>query len=290
MLEMFMNVLGRRTMYARRSIRSEPYDETDDETVKEVGFVKIQEQLVIITGASRGLGKAIAEAFYREGAYVVINYLKNEEAAMALQHALGARAIALRGDVFKESDMEALVAQAEKTFDRPVTTMVANAIDYMFSPEKRKTADILSWPDIKRQLNYSVKHVHNLTRACLPSMQKNSFGRIIVIGSNLLHHPVVPYHDYIVGKGALLGWMRSISRDLGQDNITVNMVSPGLIQITDASKHTPDSVFTMLASEASLGRTVSPEEVADAVLFFASPWSRAITGQELIVDAGLVVH
>lgn len=115
------------------------------------------------------------------------------------------------------------------------------------------------------------------------------FGRIINIGTNLVQHPVVPYHDYTTAKAALLGFTRNMANELGADGITVNMVSGGLLKITDASKATTDEVFEAIKNSTPLRKVTAPEEVADAVLFFASPWARAVTGQNLLVDGGLVM-
>ncbi|PSJ19940.1 short chain dehydrogenase, partial [Halomonas sp. ND22Bw] len=92
---------------------------------------------------------------------------------------------------------------------------------------------------------------------------------------NLFQNPVVPYHDYTAGKAALLSLTRTLSHDLGPDNITVNMISGGLLRTTDASSATPEAVFELIAQNTPLRRVTTPEEFADAALFFASPWARA---------------
>lgn len=125
-------------------------------------------------------------------------------------------------------------------------------------------------------------------QAVLPNMRKAGFGRIINIGTNLFQHPVVPYHDYTATKAALLSLTRTFADDLGPEGITVNMVSGGLLRTTDASAATPEEVFDFIASGTPLRKVTSPAELADAVLFFASPWARGVTGQNLIVDGGLV--
>jgi len=251
----------------------------------------LSEQLVLVTGSSRGLGAAIAEAFVREGARVVVNYVRNREAAEALVRRLGEdRAIAVQADVIKTKDVEDLVRAARERFGMPVTTLVINAVDYAFDPEKRPTVETLEWPGLVRQFSLAVLQTYLLVRAVLPDMREAGFGRIVAVGTNLVHDPVVSYHDYIAAKGALLAFVRSLARDLGLYGITANVVSPGLIHITDASRHIPEEVFRRVAEASALRRVVTPEEVADAVLFFASPWARAITGQELVVDGGLVMH
>src|SRR5699024_5942769 len=120
-------------------------------------------------------------------------------------------------------------------------------------------------------------------------MQKQKFGRIINIGTNLVQDPVVPYHNYNTGEAALLGFTRSMAKELGPDGIAVNMVSGGLLRETDASAATPDAVFELIEEGTPLQKVTTPEDAADAILFFASPWSRAVTGQNLVVDGGLVM-
>ena len=119
-------------------------------------------------------------------------------------------------------------------------------------------------------------------------MKHAGFGRIINIGTNLVQNPVVPYHDYTAAKAALLAFTRTTAQDLGQYGINVNMLSGGLLQTTDASKATPDFVFDLIAQSTPLRRVITPEEFAAAILMFLSPYSRAVTGQNLIVDGGLV--
>ena len=128
----------------------------------------------------------------------------------------------------------------------------------------------------------------NVAQAALPAMRERHFGRVINIGTNLFQNPVVPYHDYTAAKAALLSLTRTLAADLGPDGITVNMVSGGLLRTTDASAATPEAVFDLIASSTPLRQVTTPDEFADAVLFFASPWARAVTGQNLVVDGGLV--
>lgn len=120
-------------------------------------------------------------------------------------------------------------------------------------------------------------------------MQEQGSGRIVNVGTNLFQNPVVPYHDYTAAKAALLSLTRTLAKDLGRHGVTVNMVSGGLLRTTDASAATPEEVFDLIASSTPLGRVTTPEEFADAVLFFASPWARSVTGQNLVVDGGLVM-
>ena len=133
-----------------------------------------------------------------------------------------------------------------------------------------------------------MKGALNTLQAALPGMRAQGFGRIVNVGTNLFQNPVVPYHDYTAAKAALLSLTRTAANDLGPQGITVNMVSGGLLRSTDASAATPEAVFDYIAANTPLRSVTTPAEFADAALFFASPWARAVTGQNLVVDGGLV--
>ena len=156
--------------------------------------------------------------------------------------------------------------------------------------EARETVDTIQWDDYQTQLEGAVQGALHLLKACLPGMREAGQGRFVGISSNLVQDPAVPYHDYTTGKAALLGFVRNVAQELGDEGITANLVSGGLLDRTDASAATSDAVFDIIRQNTPRGTVTTPEEVADAVLFFASPWARAVTGQTLIVDGGLVMQ
>ena len=248
----------------------------------------LNEQTVLVTGAGRGLGAAIATAFAREGARVVLNYRNSKEAAETLASSLGDRAIGLQADVQDAKAVKHMVADAAKKLG-PITTVVHNALaDYSFNGDARATVETLSASEMLSQHSTAVLGALNVIQATSPAMAASHFGRIITIGTNLVQNPVVPYHDYTSAKAALMALTRTTAADLGPKGITVNMVSGGLLRTTDASAATPSEVFDYIAGVTPLRSVTTPAEAADAVLFFASPWARAVTGQNLIVDGGLV--
>ena len=248
----------------------------------------LADQIVLVSGAGRGLGAAIAAAFAREGARVAINYRHSKDQAEALAARLGERTLAVAGDVRDASAVRAMVERISAVWDAP-TTLVHNALaDYRFNGEARDTLDTLSAEALNAQFDTAVNGALNLIQTLSPAMAARGFGRIVTLGSNLVQNPVVPYHDYTAAKAALLALTRTAAAELGPQGITVNMVSGGLLRVTDASAATPDAVFAMIADSTPLRSVTTPEEAADAVLFFASPWARAVTGQNLIVDGGLV--
>jgi len=250
----------------------------------------INKQTVLITGAGRGLGSAISRSFHREGAKVIINYRKSYESAKRLSDSLGNNVTIIQGDI---RNKEEVIQMNKKLVDQKIiiNTIVHNAIDdYKFNGEQRKKIDEIDWKDFQNQIETSQKGFLNLLNIFTPNMRKNHFGRFITVGTNLFQNPVVPYHDYTAAKGGLLSITRTAAIDLGKFNITVNMISGGLLKITDASKDTPEEVFNYIKSITPLRKVTTTDDFSDAVLFFSSPWSRAVTGQNLIVDGGLVLN
>lgn len=249
----------------------------------------LDQHCVLVTGGARGLGLAISQAFLAQGARVVINYRRSADAAQALAAEYPHTALALQADVTQPEQVAALVEAAHAHFQAPITTVVNNAlVSFTFNGDARPTIDTLRWRDMNQQLEGAVQGALNTVQATVAGMRQQAFGRIINIGTNLFQNPVVPYHDYTAAKAALLSFTRTLAHELGPDNITANMVSGGLLRSTDASSATPEEVFDLIADSTPLRRVTTPAEFADAVLFFASPWARAVNGQNLIVDGGLV--
>nr|WP_209021186.1 3-oxoacyl-ACP reductase [Allopusillimonas ginsengisoli] len=258
-------------------------------SMKDHPILPLDQQVVLVTGGARGLGASLTTAFLREGARVVINYLSSSQRAQELAASAPGRAIAVQADVTRPDQVAAMLAQAQQAFGAPVTTVVNNALPaFTFNGDARPHADTLTWVNMTQQLEGVVCGALNTIQAAMPGMEQGGFGRIINVGTNLFQNPVVPYHDYTAAKAALLSLTRTLSHDLGPKGITVNMVSGGLLRTTDASAATPEEVFDLVAAGTPLRRVTTPDEFADAILFFASPWSRSVTGQNLVVDGGLV--
>lgn len=243
---------------------------------------------VLITGAGRGLGAAIARSFAQQGAQVAINYRQSHVEAEALAAELGPRTAAFQADVTNPTQVGAMVEAICTRFGAP-NVLVHNALaDFSFNGDARIRLDQMHWVDIARQTETAVGGALHCLHTLQPHFAAQGFGRVIMIGTNLMQNPVVPYHDYTAAKGALLALTRTAAKELGPLGVTVNMVSGGLLRTTDASAATPEAVFDIIAAQTPLGQVTTPDAMADAVLFFASPWARAVTGQNLIVDGGLV--
>ena len=248
-------------------------------------------KLVLVSGAGRGLGASIAKSFVNSGYKVAINYFNSAKEAEDLSRRLGDSAQAFKADIRDENEILNMYKEINSHFSSYPDILVNNAMaNYVFNGDLRKKAEDISWKEIQDHLDVTIKGSLNLIQGLIPKMKDKKFGRIINIGTNLVQNPVVPYHDYTIAKGGLLALTRTFAKDLGQFGITVNMVSGGLLKVTDASAATPDEVFEAIAQMTPLQKVTTVQDFADAVVFFASDASRAITGQNLTVDGGLTFN
>jgi len=250
-------------------------------------------QVVVVTGASRGIGAAIARAFAKEQALVVVNYLRNAQAADEVVRQCreaGGDAFAVQADVTQPEQAAALVERVIEEAGR-LDVLVNNAFrPYAFDPEQRATFGELAWADYQSQFEGSVGAAFHVCRAALPHFRQRAQGSIVNIVSDLVEQPVVPYHDYATAKSALVGFSRNLASELGPLGVRVNCVAPGLVHPTAGSAGTRAQFREGLMAATPLRRLAQPEDVAGPVLFLASPWSAFMTGQVLLVDGGLVMR
>lgn len=254
--------------------------------------MNFQNKTILVTGASRGIGAAIAKAFAAEGAAVAVNYLKNREAVdttVAACEAAGGAALAFQADVTDRKAVDCLVEAVLGEFGK-IDVLVNNAFHpYSFDPETRKMHWELEWSDYQRQIDGAVKAAHGLIQAVLPNMLSRAEGSIINIATDLVARPSIPYHDYTTAKAALIGFSRNLAVELGPLGIRVNTVAPGLVYPTDASRATKEAVKDSIIAQTPMRRIATPRDVTGPVLFLASEWSNFMTGQTLYVDGGLVM-
>ncbi|SFE17729.1 SDR family oxidoreductase [Paracidovorax konjaci] len=250
-------------------------------------------QVVLVTGAGRGIGAAIARAFAQEGATVAVNHLSNDAAAadtVAACRAAGGDAWAARADVGDAAAAQALVEGVLLEAGR-IDVVVNNAFrPYTFDPRRRALFDSLQWSDYQAQFDGAAGSAFHVCRAVLPHLRQRARGSIVNIATNLVEHPVVPYHDYTTAKAALIAFSRNLAAEVGPQGIRVNCVAPGLVYPTQASQATPEALRESITAATPLRRIARPEDVAGPVLFLASEWSGFMTGQVLYVDGGLVMR
>ena len=259
--------------------------------------MNLRGKVVLVTGASRGIGAAIAAAFVREGATVVINYLSNDAAAEQAVAACikagkdaGGDAWAIKADVGDAQAVQAMVDSIALDAGG-IDIVVNNAFrPYTFDPEQRSHFETLDWSRYQSQFDGAVGATFNVCRAVLPLMRKRARGSIVNIVSNLVEHPVVAYHDYSTAKSALVGFSRNLASEFGPQGIRVNCVAPGLVYPTQGTQGSKESFRESLMAVTPLRRLARPEDVAGPVLFLASDLSSFMTGQVLLVDGGMVMR
>lgn len=239
----------------------------------------------IVTGASRGIGRAIALALARAGADVVVNY--NGQAAAAEEvvariREMGRQAVTCRADVSIPAEAVKLVNVAVEQLGA-VHILVNNA-----GITRDNLVMRLAEEDWDRVLEVNLKGAFNTIKAASRLMLKARWGRIINISSIVGITGNAGQASYAASKAGLIGLTKAVARELGSRNITVNAVAPGFI-LTDMTASLPENVKEKMLGQVALGRFGQPEEVAAVVVFLASEGAGYITGQTIVVDGGLTM-
>jgi 3-oxoacyl-[acyl-carrier protein] reductase len=239
----------------------------------------------IVTGASRGIGRAIALKLAAEGANVVVNYNVNEAAANEVAEqvrSLGSQAAVVQADVSIAADAERLVQAATAAFDK-IEILINNA---------GITRDMLvmrmSEEDFDAVVDTNLKSAFLVTKAVLRPMLRQRYGRIVNITSISGIMGNAGQANYAASKAGLIGLTRSIAREVASRNIVCNAVAAGVVD-TEIWQGVPAAAVEAMLGMIPVGRKGTPEEVAEAVAFFASDAVTYITGQVLNVDGGMVM-
>jgi 3-oxoacyl-[acyl-carrier protein] reductase len=247
-----------------------------------------RDQVAIVTGSARGIGRATARLLAQRGAAVAVNYAKKADAAEQLVAEIitaGGHAIAVAADVAEAAAVEAMVARIEKELG-PVTILVNNA-----GVSWRGTLDTYDPEQVTRMRQVNVEGVIHATRAVIGGMRARRYGRIVNVSSIAAIGTALPGNAfYAATKAEVAILTKRFAMELGPHNITVNAVAPGFVR-TDMTKrgrgaadwHGTEQRF---AASAMLGRIGEPEDIANAIAFLAAPESGWITAQMLTVDGG----
>jgi NAD(P)-dependent dehydrogenase (short-subunit alcohol dehydrogenase family) len=246
--------------------------------------MRLEGKTAIVTGAGRGIGKALALRLARDGAAVVIADIDGYDAAAAELARAGGRSLGLKVDVSSESDVDGMARRALEAFGR-IDILVNNAA--VFASVKIGPFEEIPVAEWKRLLDVNVVGVALCCRAVTPHMRREKRGRIVNIASAAPLKGVPEFLHYISSKGAVIAMTRGLARELGKDGITVNAVAPGLT-LSDATLGRAEHLRNHDNSVRSraIPREQRPEDLAGTVSFLASDDSGFMTGQTLVVDGG----
>jgi 3-oxoacyl-[acyl-carrier protein] reductase len=239
-------------------------------------------KVALVTGAGRGIGRAVALRLARDGFDVGINYHRGREGAEEVRRTievLGRRAVMVRADVASRGEAEAMAHRVVEELGG-INVLVNNAGIY-----HRTTVGELDLEAWSRTLAVNLSGAFHCSMAVLPAMRKAGGGRMVNVSSQLALRGTDHGPDYAASKAGLLGLTKSLALELAPLNITVNAVAPGTIE-TDIIAHYTEADRAERRRTIPLGRIGTPEEVADAVAFLASEDSRYITGATLLVTGG----
>jgi len=245
---------------------------------------KLQDKVAVVTGASKGIGAAIAKAFAAEGASVVVNYASSREGADKVVSeitAKGGKAVAVGGDVSKAADVKALFDAAKQAFGQ-IDVLVNNAGVYAFAPLEDVTEE-----SFHRHFNINVLGPILTTREALKHFPAEG-GSVINVSSVAAFNPVATASVYSATKGALDTLSQVLSVELGRRNIRVNSLSPGLIETegTHVAGTVGSDFEKQIVDRTPLNRVGQPDDIAQAAVFLASDAARWVSGERLAAAGG----
>ncbi len=247
----------------------------------------LADRVALVTGGSRGIGKAVVLLLASHGAKVVVNYVSDEASAAATvdeARARGGDAVAIQGDVSSLAEGERVVKETVERFQR-IDFLICNAGIW-------EGAAVESMPEAlwDRTMDINLKGTWSVCRAAAPVMKKQKFGRIVIVSSTAGQRGEAQFSNYAASKGGQIAFTKSLSSELAPSGINVNSVAPGWVE-TDMTK----DVFSDDASREAIlktiptGRVATPEDIAGPIVFLCSKWADNITGEVLNVNGGSVL-
>ncbi len=243
----------------------------------------LADKVVLVTGASRGIGAAAAIRLAQDGAAVVINYHQNKEAAekvLAEVVNAGARGMIFQADVTERVQVESMVKAAEAKLGA-VDILVNNA----YFPFRVSPLHEISWEDFHQAIEHELSAFYYCVQACLPAMKEKQAGRIIVISTRLAQQPLPRMGAYAAAKSALESMANTMAIELGPLGVAVNVVTPAFT-LTDASLIMPEAFRERVKETRPLKKHLYPQDVAGAIAFLAGAEASMMTGSHILITGG----
>lgn len=249
---------------------------------------RLEGRVAIVTGSGRGIGAGYAKALAAEGAKVAVTDILDTDNTVNIIRQAGGEAIGIRCDVTKPDQVKALVEETVSKFGK-LDILVNNAAIFADLPLR----SFLEIPEDEwdRVMQVNTRGVFSCSKAAVPEMKKNGYGKIVNIASGTVFKGTPMLLHYVSSKGAQIAFTRALAREVGDFGITVNCIAPGLT-MSEAIADDPQWLAIKSGNTASraLKREEVPEDLLGAVVFFASSDSDFITGQTLVVDGGSAMH
>jgi 3-oxoacyl-[acyl-carrier protein] reductase len=243
-------------------------------------------KIALVTGSSRGIGRATAKRLAQSGADIIINYRTNTSAAAEVRaniEEIGRRCVAIQADVSQEEEVARLFVDANEALG-PISILINNS-----GTTRDKLILQMSLADFEYVVDTNLRSAFLCTKAALRSMIKARWGRIVNISSPAGLMGTAGQANYSASKAAIIALTISTAREMASRNITANAIAPGLIP-TELTSTLTEQQRKFLLDATPLGRPGTPEEIAAAINFLCSPEASYITGQILCVDGGMAMH
>ncbi len=247
----------------------------------------LTDRVAIVTGGSRGIGKAVVELLASCGTHVVVNYVRDEDAAIAtvnLAQSYSVKVIAIQANVARLDEAERLVQETVEHFGR-VDFLICNAGIWEGAPVESLSEDL--W---NKTLDINLKGTWSVCRAAVPLMKQQRFGRIVIVSSTAGQRGEANVSNYAASKGGQIAFTKSLASELGPFGINVNSVAPGWVETEMTADVFADAEQReSIGKGIPLGRAATPEEIAGPIVFLCSEWANHITGEVLNVNGGSVL-
>ncbi len=247
----------------------------------------LADRVALVTGGSRGIGKAVVALFASCGAHVVVNYVRDETAAtetVNMAQAHGIKALAVQADVSQLDQAEQLLQQTVEHFGR-LDFLICNAGIWEGAPVEAISEEL--W---NKTLEINLKGTWSVCRAAVPLMKQQRFGRIVIVSSTAGQRGEANVSNYAASKGGQISFTKSLAPELGSFGINVNCVAPGWVQTEMTNEALGDTAtLESIMRSSPLGRVATPEEIAGPIVFLCSTWANHITGEVLNVNGGSVL-
>jgi 3-oxoacyl-[acyl-carrier protein] reductase len=247
---------------------------------------QLRGRIALVSGGSRGIGRALVNRLAEAGVHVVVNYRDNKPAAeevVANAKQKGVRAIAVQADVSDLTEANHLVSSIVKTFGQ-LDFLICNAGIWEGAPVEEIGEDL--WD---RTMRVNLRGTWTLCRAAVPIMKKNGFGRIVIVSSTAGQRGEANYSNYAASKGAQISFTKSLAAELGPFGINVNAVAPGWVETDMTNEALSGEGREAIAQSIPVGAIATADDIARPIVFLCSDWARHINGEVLNVNGGSVL-